>query len=148
MGTERMSAEKRSYVMSRIRKTDSKPERKLRAALWTAGVRGWRKNLGSVTGTPDVVFPRWRLSIFVDGTFWHGHPDKFKPGRSGEYWDRKIRRNMQRDKRIAEQLTQDGWMVMRFWEFEVAEELEECVRQIMGALFSRGWRPSAPADRA
>lgn len=143
MGRERMSAEKRSYVMSQIRKTDSKPERVLRSALWSAGLRGWRKNVRSIPGTPDVVFPRWRLSIFVDGTFWHGHPDKFKPGKSGEYWDNKIRRNMERDLRVNEQLIEQGWTVIRFWEFEVLEDTEHCLDRIVKALSSRGWLNSS-----
>ena len=60
--------------------------------------------------------------MFVDGAFWHGHPAKYWPGRSGPYWDEKIARNQARDRRVDSELSELGWRVVRLWDFEVARD--------------------------
>jgi DNA mismatch endonuclease (patch repair protein) len=74
------------------------------------------------------------VAVFVDGGFWHGHPEHFKPGQSGSYWDRKIRRNQERDVRVDQQLIQSGWTVLRFWDFEIVESRDDCVKSVVSAL--------------
>jgi DNA mismatch endonuclease (patch repair protein) len=120
--------------MSRIRSTDTKPELALRRGLWAAGVRGWRVHRKSLPGKPDIVFGRRRVAVFVDGCFWHGHPDHFTPGKSGAYWDAKIARTQERDRVANEALAAAGWSVLRFWDFEVSEDLLSCVRKVVEAL--------------
>lgn len=88
-----LSKETRSRVMARIRSRDTKPELALRRALHAAGVRGWRLHRRDLPGRPDLAFGPARLAVFVDGAFWHGHPDYFTPGKSGAYWDAKMARN-------------------------------------------------------
>src|SRR5436190_9794598 len=83
--TDFLSKKTRSRVMSRIRSKDTKPELTLRKALFEAGIRGWRCHPRTVPGKPDIAFTRWRVAIFVDGCFWHGHPDYFTPGKSGGF---------------------------------------------------------------
>lgn len=131
-----LSKETRSRVMSRIRSKNTKPELALRHALWGVGVRGWRCHPRGVVGKPDVAFTRWRVAVFVDGCFWHGHPDHFTPGKSGEYWDAKIARTQERDRLANEALTASGWTVIRFWDFEVENDLSTCVGRVLAALTS------------
>lgn len=115
------STEERSRIMGRIKDRDTEPEMALRRALWLLGVRGWRCHRRDLPGRPDVAFGPARLAVFVDGAFWHGHPSKFKAGQSGEFWDRKVAENVNRDSRADAELTKIEWVVMRLWDFEVLE---------------------------
>jgi len=134
--TDFLTVETRSRVMSQIRSKDTKPEIALRRALWARGLRGWRCNRKSLPGKPDVSFGPSRVAIFVDGRFWHGHPDFFTFGKSGEYWDNKIARTQERDREANERLVQLGWTVLRFWDFEVETDVADCVETIVGAIAS------------
>jgi DNA mismatch endonuclease, patch repair protein len=135
--TDFLSKETRSRVMARIRSKDTKPEVALRQALWAAGLRGWRCHPRAVPGKPDVAFTRARVAVFVDGRFWHGHPDYFTFGKSGDYWDAKIARTQERDRLANEALKADGWIVFRFWDFEVEEDLPRCVDAVGAAVAGR-----------
>jgi DNA mismatch endonuclease (patch repair protein) len=128
--------------MARIRSQDTKPEVALRRALYAAGHRGWRCHPKNVPGRPDVAFTRRRVAIFVDGRFWHGHPDYFTPGKSGAYWDQKIARTQERDRLANDALEAQGWRVLRLWDFEVEKDLPQCVRRVREALASSGAPPS------
>jgi DNA mismatch endonuclease (patch repair protein) len=120
--------------MARIRSKDTKPELALRRGLYAAGARGWRCHPRNVPGKPDLVFTRAKLAVFVDGRFWHGHPDYFTFGKSGEYWDKKIARTQARDRLANENLAAAGWRVLRFWDFEVEQDPVRCVDQVVAAL--------------
>lgn len=130
--------------MARIRDRDTEPELLLRQALWRRGLRGYRTNVRSLPGRPDVAWRRHRVAVFVDGSFWHGHPRAFKAGKSGAYWDKKIRRNMERDKAANAALGEMGWSVLRFWDFDVRSDTEACVDAVAEALESPGGRVSSP----
>jgi DNA mismatch endonuclease, patch repair protein len=132
--TDFLSKETRSRVMARIRSKNTKPELALRRALWEQGVRGWRVHAKTISGKPDLAFTRWRVAVFVDGCFWHGHPDFFTPGKSGAYWDAKIARTQQRDRIANEALAAAGWTVLRFWDFEVEDDLQTCVGSVLATL--------------
>lgn len=106
----------------------------MRSALWSAGLRGWRIHGTGVVGRPDIYFPRWRVAVFVDGAFWHGHPSRFRPGRAGPWWDAKIASNVKRDQHVNAALVAGGWRVVRLWDFDVANNPETCVRQIRDAV--------------
>lgn len=138
-GRRTMDPGMRRRVMGSIKKRDTVPELTLRSALWSAGVRGWRCHL-RVPGTPDVAFPRWRVAVFVDGVWWHGHPDYLPRGRRGPYWDEKIARNMARDREVNETLTELGWRVLRFWDLDVLAAPATIVATITAAMAERGWR--------
>lgn len=131
--TDFLSKQTRSRVMSRIRSKDTKPELALRRELFARGVRGWRCHAKAIPGKPDLAFTRWRLAVFVDGRFWHGHPDFFTPGKSGAYWDAKIARTQERDQIANETLAAAGWQVLRFWDFEVEQDLPTCVDRVITA---------------
>lgn len=130
------SAEVRSRVMAKVKGRDTGPELALRRALWALGVRGWRCHRRDVPGKPDLVFSRARVAVFVDGAFWHGHPDKYWQGRSGEYWDAKISRNIARDNRINQELSEMGWKVIRLWDFEVEKDPQAAGRRVRQLLES------------
>jgi DNA mismatch endonuclease (patch repair protein) len=132
--TDFLARETRSRVMARIRSKDTKPELALRRGLWAAGVRGWRCHSKRLPGKPDLAFGRANVAVFVDGRFWHGHPDYFTFGKSGPYWDAKIARTQERDRKADAALACAGWVVLRFWDFEVEERLESCVSAVVEAV--------------
>jgi DNA mismatch endonuclease (patch repair protein) len=120
--------------MAGIRTRDTAPELALRRALWAAGLRGWRCNRKDLPGRPDLAFSRAKLAVFVDGAFWHGHPSKFKSGKSGPFWDEKIRRNQARDHAVDQELSSLGWRVLRVWDFEVHREIDATVARVIDEL--------------
>jgi DNA mismatch endonuclease (patch repair protein) len=130
---DHLSVEQRSHAMSLVRRRDTRPEIALRRALWRAGVRGWRCDVSSLPGRPDVAFSNGRLAIFVDGRLWHGHPSKY-PGRLTPYWLAKIDRNVARDRDNDQALAAAGWTVLRFWDHDVLGRSENCVRIVTDAL--------------
>jgi DNA mismatch endonuclease, patch repair protein len=123
--------------MTAVRSTDTGPELRLRRALYAAGIRGWRCHYERVLGKPDLAWPALRVAVFVDGAFWHGHPSRHKPGRSGAYWDAKIARNMQRDREIVTALESVGWTVLRAWDFEIRQDLPAIVARVTDVLRQR-----------
>jgi len=129
---DQLSVEQRSRLMARVRTRDTAPELALRRALWAAGIRGWRLHR-PLPGRPDLAFGNARLAVFVDGAFWHGHPDYYR-GQSGEFWDRKIARNRERDERVDRELAELGWRVLRRWDFEVERDPTGCVRRVSATL--------------
>ena len=133
--------ESRSYNMSRISGKDTKPEELVRKYLFSKGFR-YRKNVRKLPGTPDLVLPKYRTVIFVNGCFWHGHEGcKYFvwPKSNAEFWRQKIETNISRDQRKEAQLRDMGWNVMIVWECELRppkrqatlERLESQLRQIL-----------------
>jgi DNA mismatch endonuclease, patch repair protein len=119
--------------MSRVRSRDTQPELVLRRSLWQAGVRGWRLHPAGIPGRPDLAWVGRRVAVFVDGAFWHGHPDYYW-GQSGTFWDEKIAANRARDERINSELRRAGWTVLRFWDFEIAQNHDDCIDRVRQAL--------------
>jgi DNA mismatch endonuclease, patch repair protein len=123
--------------MAAIKGKDTRPEVALRQALYAAGIRGWRKHYKGAVGTPDLAWPALRIAVFVDGAFWHGHPSRHKPGRSGAYWDTKIARNVARDRLVDAELLARGWEVVRVWDFEIRRCLPEVVSRVSDVVRMR-----------
>jgi DNA mismatch endonuclease (patch repair protein) len=128
--------------MASIRKRDTVPELTLRRALWGAGIRGWRCHV-RITGTPDLVFARWKLAVFVDGVWWHGHPDYLPRGRRGPYWDAKIAKNQTRDTDVNRILEASGWTVLRMWDLDVLADPGSAVEIVCSTLRECGWSARA-----
>jgi DNA mismatch endonuclease (patch repair protein) len=134
--------------MAQIRSKDTKPELAVRQALHELGIRGWRCHPREIPGKPDIAFTRWKVAVFIDGAFWHGHPDHFRFGKSGEYWDAKIARTQERDRQANEALAAAGWAVVRMWDFDVRDDLEATVGRICDALDTAGRPRSTRATGA
>ena len=132
--------------MASIRSFNTGPELALRRALHAAGVRGWRCHVKGLPGRPDIAFTRWRVAIFIDGAYWHGHPDHFTPGRAGTYWDAKMARTRQRDQIASTALAAAGWNVLRMWDFEVEADLAGCVERVRQALAVRRRDLASPME--
>lgn len=116
----------RSANMSRIRSTNTKPEEIVRKYLFSHGFR-YRKNDKRYPGKPDIVLPKYRTIIFVNGCFWHMHGCSRSrlPRSNQEYWKPKIERNIQRDAGNQRKLEADGWKVIVVWECELKKRIAE-----------------------
>lgn len=118
--------EVRSMNMSHIRSTNSKPEEIVRKYLFSKGLR-YRKNVSKLPGKPDIVLPKYKTVVFVNGCFWHKHDcGRFvMPSSNVEYWTRKIEGNVQRDKTNKTQLENLGWKVLVIWECKLKKKTRE-----------------------
>lgn len=117
----------RSYNMSKIRSTNSKPETIVRKYLFSKGLR-YRKNVKTLPGKPDIVLSKYKTIVFVNGCFWHAHQGCryfVMPKSNTEYWNEKIDRNIQRDKLVYKQLSEAGWNVIIVWECELKKSKRE-----------------------
>ena len=137
---DRLSTAARSALMARIGPRNSKPEMIVRRLLHS---RGWRYRLHrkDLPGTPDLVFPRLRKVIFVNGCFWHGHTCRLGrlPSTRSEFWSEKIEGNRARDARKTRALIEQGWDVHTVWQChlkdieELLVELELFLRATIGS---------------
>ena len=110
--------------MSRIRSKDTKPEELVRKYLFSQGFR-YRKYDRRLPGKPDIVLPKYKTVIFVNGCFWHGHEGCryfVWPKNNAEFWTEKIAGNILRDKRNREALVDQGWRVNEIWECELKKK--------------------------
>ena len=120
---DRVSKEQRSLVMSAVRAKGTKLEDRFCAALRSGGLRGFRRNVESLSGRPDVVFRSARVAIFVDSCFWHGCPRHLRmPASNLDYWTQKIHRNKARDRAAGRLLREAGWTVVRVWEHDLRDD--------------------------
>lgn len=117
------SKEKRSEIMSRVRsKGNRATEEKLKSLFRANGIKGWRRGY-RLFGSPDFVFPKERIAVFVDGEFWHGHPTLGQiPETNTEFWVKKIERNKERDLLVNQTLEQKDWIVVCIWQHELKDE--------------------------
>ncbi len=118
------SKEVRSQNMSHIRSTNSKPEETVRKFLFSKGLR-YRKNVRKLPGCPDIVLPKYKTVIFVNGCFWHKHDcGRFVwPSSNEEYWHKKISRNIERDADNQQMLTDQGLRVLTIWECQLKKKV-------------------------
>ena len=119
---DRFSEEQRSYVMSRIKSKDTKPEMILRKSLHELGFR-YRLHSSDLPGKPDMIFPKFRICIFVHGCFWHRHegcPRSTMPKTNTLFWQEKFHRNKNRDIENVIRLIDLGWRVEIVWECELS----------------------------
>ncbi|RNL52783.1 very short patch repair endonuclease [Pedobacter jejuensis] len=133
----------RSKRMADIKAKNTKAEVLLRKSLWAKGVR-FRIHVKTMPGKPDIVINKYRLAIFVDGSFWHGFNwDKKKTTikTNAQFWIPKIERNMQRDSTNQKKLEEAGYIVMRFWDHEINKQLTKCLNQVLLYLESARNQP-------
>lgn len=130
------SKEVRSINMSHIRSTNSKPEEIVRKYLFAEGFR-YRKNVKKLPGCPDIVLPKYKTVIFVNGCFWHKHdcPRFVWPSSNQDYWRPKILRNIERDNQSRKELETLGWKVITVWECELKKTvLNETLGKLIAEL--------------
>ena len=141
---ERFRRGTRSYTMSHIRGKDTSIEVMVRRYLFSRGLR-FRKNDRRYPGHPDVVLPRWRAIVFVNGCFWHMHegcPKCVIPKSNVDFWTAKLIRNRERDARQIAGLERDGWRVFVVWECELGRAMRTCTLDALHARIVGGWVPS------
>ena len=145
---ERHSSEQRSKNMQAVKSSGSKEELAIAKALWHRGLR-YRKNNKTVFGKPDFTFKKYKIAIFVDSEFFHGKDfeTKKKPVNNAEFWDKKIRRNIQRDNEVNAYLKEQGWTVLRFWSNEIKKNLADVVDAIESAINMKSGTTKTPLGR-
>lgn len=123
---DKHSKKERSYNMSRIRSRNTKPEEMVRKYLFSRGLR-YRKNVSSLPGKPDIVLPKYKTVVFVNGCFWHMHDcGRFIwPISNQDYWKPKLIHNVDRDKINSEVLRAMGWNVVTIWECQIGKKVAE-----------------------
>lgn len=136
--SDTVSKEKRSEIMSHVTGKETKPEIIVRKYLFARGLR-YRKNVKRLPGTPDIVFPKYKTAVFVNGCFWHGHKGcKYShlPSTNLEYWEKKISDNLERDERQKRELEELGYRVLTVWQCQLKprvreENLEKLINEII-----------------
>ena len=137
---DRISEEQRSWNMSRIRGADTRPELQLRSLLHGAGYR-FRLHDPKLPGRPDMILKKYRAVIFVNGCYWHRHPNcpnTTTPGTRTEFWQAKFDDTVERDKRKAAELTDRGWRVITIWECELEKDPQGVLDGILSLLERSG----------
>ena len=133
---DKLSPEQRSWNMSRIRSSNTKPEIVIRSLLHRMGYR-FRLHRKDLPGKPDIVLPKYKSVIFVHGCFWHRHKGckyAYNPKSRQEFWENKFRANIKRDKEVKRQLQEKGWKVLVIWECELSNisSVKDKIDELLG----------------
>lgn len=132
--TDRISPEKRSWNMSRIRSADTTLELKVRKYLYSKGFR-YRVRFPA-PGKPDITFPGKKIAVFVNGCFWHLHGCRLSkiPSTRHEYWETKLNANRTRDGKNLTRLENEGWKVITVWECGIEESIDWALSPLLKLL--------------
>ena len=118
--------------MAAIKGANTKPEELVRKYLFSKGFR-YRKNVRKLPGSPDVVLPKYKTAIFVNGCFWHRHDCKWFrwPKSNADFWKNKIESNVERDNRNYNLLKEEGWNVIVVWECQLKKQFNQTMRELI-----------------
>lgn len=133
---DKLSPERRSWNMSRIKGKDTKPEMKVRSYLFRQGFR-FRKNDKRYPGKPDIVLPMYKTVVFVHGCFWHRHPgckDATTPKTRTEFWMEKLSKNVANDRKNVDALKELGFKVIIVWECEIEKEFASTMDRLVSMI--------------
>ncbi len=136
--TDVFPKEKRSEIMSKIRGKDTKIEVRVRSYLFKKGYR-FRKNDKRYPGTPDIVLPKYKTAIFVNGCFWHGHENckYYKlPKSNVKFWEEKVKANRKRDSLNIKKLEKMGFKALTLWECDLNNNFEEVMYDVVNSINS------------
>lgn len=136
---DNLTREQRRKNMQQIKSKDTTIEITFRKALWHKGYR-YRKNYKDLPGKPDIVLTKEKIAIFCDSEFFHGKDweilkPRLEKSNNGEYWQKKIESNIQRDNEVNKELLFLGWTVIRFWGKDILKKTDECIRIIEETIF-------------
>ena len=131
---DRISKSKRSWNMSQIKSSDTKLELLVRRYLFSKGLR-YRLH-STLKGKPDLVFPKEKIAVFVNGCFWHMHNCKLSsfPSSRKEYWELKLERNRARDNEVLQFLNEQGWRTIQLWECKIKEGIEKATLDLINMI--------------
>ena len=133
--SDRLTVRERSHRMSLIRSKSTSFEQNFIAVLKIQTRKTFTTNEVSILGKPDVVFKKHRIYVFIDSNFWHGwqYP-RWKHLLKNDFWRKKIERNRMRDRKVTQKLRTEGWIVLRFWEYQIKKDQSVCLKKITDAL--------------
>lgn len=134
--SDNLTSKQRHYCMSRVKNKDTDLEVMIRSALQKKGLR-FRKHVKSLPGTPDVVFTKEKVAVFLDGDFWHGYRFPVWKDSLSTFWQEKIQKNRNRDQRNFRKLRREGWIVIRLWKHEIKKNLANCINRISVVVDSK-----------
>ena len=130
---DNLTKAQRSYCMSRIKGKDTGLEKKVYAELRRKKIR-FRKYVKTLPGKPDIVFFKEKVIVFIDGDFWHGYRFPLWKHKVSSFWQKKISKNRDRDRRNHCKLRGMGWKVIRLWQHKIKRNIEECIDKIESAV--------------
>ncbi len=130
---------KRSQIMAAVKGKNTSPEKGVRSFLHNLGFR-FRLNKKNLPGSPDIVLARYKTAIFVHGCFWHGHNCSRgkRPASNKSFWDKKLNRNIERDKAALSQIIKSGWYPIVIWECQTKNEknLKNSLKKLIKMRFN------------
>jgi DNA mismatch endonuclease, patch repair protein len=130
---DHMTSAQRSHAMKCVKVSGGPLELLIQRGLRRMGLR-FQRNCRSLLGSPDIVFPRQRVAIFIDGDFWHGWRLPAWEHKLSEFWKLKLSTNRRRDQRNIRRLRAAGWTVIRLWEHEIRSDADRCIARILSVL--------------
>lgn len=130
-----LTVTQRKYCMSRIKCKNTKPEMLVRKALHRQGFR-YQLHRNDLPGKPDMVFPKYRTVIFINGCFWHRHGCKltYLPKANRLFWEKKFSDTILRDTKNIEALKSTGWSVIIVWECELQQDFKNCISELISHI--------------
>jgi DNA mismatch endonuclease (patch repair protein) len=134
--SDHLTPEQRFRAMSRVKRKDGALEVAVRSQLHKRGYR-FRKHVKSLPGSPDLVLPRNKIAVFIDGDFWHGYRLPLWEHKLSDFWREKLWRNRRRDQKNFRKLRRSGWRVIRLWQHEIRTDASRCVDRIVEAVIER-----------
>ena len=130
---DKITKEQRKRNMQAIR-SQSQLENRVSRLLWRKGYR-FRKNDRTLLGKPDISIKRYKVAVFIDSCFWHSCPiHGNRPKSNQEYWDTKLASNRERDQVVTQHYLEEGWTVLRIWEHEIKNDIEEVIDRITDSI--------------
>ena len=130
---DHLTPEQRSRAMKRVRLKNGSIEIIVQRELTTHGLK-FRQHVRSLPGSPDIVFPREKITVFVDGDFWHGWRLPAWERKLSPFWREKLQTNRKRDQRNFRKLRSLGWQVIRIWQHQLFQNKEGCIQRILRML--------------
>jgi len=130
---DNLTKKQRSYCMSRNKGKDTSIELKVRSAIHKRGLR-FRKHYKGLPGNPDLVFVKAKVAVFIDGDFWHGYRFPCWKNQLSDFWEKKISKNRERDRRNYNKIRKMGWSIIRVWEHEIKNDFDNCIDHIISKV--------------